>query len=62
MADDNRPEDPEAVSGEIMPTHSNIPTASTRNPLRRLFDELFHFPLWKALVPFNSNGLTWLVF
>ncbi len=46
MADDNRTEDSEPVSGEIMPTNQNIPTLTTRNPLRRLFDQLFHFPIW----------------
>ena len=28
-----------------MPTHRNIPNVTTRNPLRRLFDQLFHLPL-----------------
>jgi hypothetical protein len=46
MADENRPEDPEPVSGEIVPTNRNIPTFTTRHPLRRLFDQLFHFPIW----------------
>jgi hypothetical protein len=45
MADENRPEDPEPMSGEIVPTHRNIPDVTTRNPLRRLFDQLFHFPI-----------------
>jgi hypothetical protein len=46
MANDNRTEDPEPVSGELMPTNQNIPTLTTRNPLRRLFAQLFHFPIW----------------
>jgi hypothetical protein len=45
MADENRPEGSEPVSGELMPTHRNIPHVTTRNPLRRLFDQLFHLPL-----------------
>jgi hypothetical protein len=45
MADDNRTADSEPVSGELMPTHRNIPNVTTRNPLRRLFDQLFHLPL-----------------
>jgi hypothetical protein len=45
MADDNRTEDSEPVSGELMPTHRNIPNVTTRNPLRRLFDQLFRLPL-----------------
>jgi hypothetical protein len=45
MADDNRPEDAEPVSGELMPTHRNIPDVTTRNPLRRLFDQIFHLPI-----------------
>jgi hypothetical protein len=46
MADENRPEDPRPVSGELMPTNRNIPDVTTRNPLRRLFDQLFHLPIW----------------
>jgi hypothetical protein len=45
MADENRPEDPRPVTGEIVTTNRNIPATSTRNPLRRLFDQLFHIPL-----------------
>jgi hypothetical protein len=45
MADD-RTEDPEPVSGEIVTTNQNLPDVTTRNPLRRLFDQLFHFPIW----------------
>jgi hypothetical protein len=45
MANRNRTEDPEPVSGELMPTNQNLPDVTTRNPLRRLFDQLFHLPL-----------------
>jgi hypothetical protein len=45
MADD-RSEDPRPVSGEIVPTNQNLPAAPTRSPLWRLFDQLFHFPIW----------------
>ena len=45
MADENQSEDPEPVSGELMPTNRNIPDVTTRNPLRRLFDQLFHLPI-----------------
>jgi hypothetical protein len=41
----NRTEDPEPVSGELMPTNQSLPDVTTRNPLRRLFDQLFHLPL-----------------
>jgi hypothetical protein len=45
MANENRPEDSEPVAGEIVRTNQNIPDVTTRNPLRRLFDQLFHLPI-----------------
>jgi hypothetical protein len=45
MADENRSRDSQPVSGELMPTNRNIPDVTTRNPLRRLFDQLFHLPI-----------------
>jgi hypothetical protein len=44
MADENRPEDPRPVSGTLVP--NTAPNVTTRNPLRRLFDQLFHLPIW----------------
>ena len=43
MVDENRPEDPRPVSGTLVP--NTAPNVTTRNPLRRLFDQLFHLPL-----------------
>jgi hypothetical protein len=46
MADENRPEDPRPMSGVVMPTTRNLPAAPPRNRLQRLFDQLFHLPIW----------------
>ncbi len=43
MADENRSEDPRHVSGTLVP--NTAPNVTTRNPLRRLFDQLFHLPI-----------------
>jgi hypothetical protein len=49
VADENRPEDPEPVLGEIVTTNQNLPDVTTRNPLRRLFDQLFRLPILNRL-------------
>lgn len=45
MADENQTEDPEPLSGQLVPGNQNVPVAPTRRLLRRLFEPLSRFPI-----------------
>jgi hypothetical protein len=45
MADENQTEDPEPLSGQLVPGNQNVPVAPTRSLLRRLFEPISRFPI-----------------